>query len=168
MASKDYYKILGLNNNASQDEIKKAYRKLAMQYHPDRNHGKEEWANEKFKEINEAFSVLGDPEKRRQYEWHSVKGTKKQAEKEPASLINRLETGNYIKPTKTTVGSFLEQWLNDYASTNTAPRTYERNEIIHNLGEIDQKLIPLELSKIFAEHFDLFKSPKSDNTEQSP
>ena len=68
MANKDYYKILGLSNNASQDEIKKAYRKLAMQYHPDRNHGKEEWANEKFKEINEAFSVLGDPEKRRQYD----------------------------------------------------------------------------------------------------
>ena len=68
MAHKDYYKILGLSNNASADEIKKAYRKLAMQYHPDRNHGKEEWANEKFKEINEAFSVLGDPEKRRQYD----------------------------------------------------------------------------------------------------
>lgn len=68
MAHKDYCKILGLSNNASADEIKKAYRKLAMQYHPDRNHGKEEWANEKFKEINEAFSVLGDPEKRRQYD----------------------------------------------------------------------------------------------------
>ena len=68
MAHKDYYKILSLNNNASADEIKKAYRKSAMQYHPDRNHGKEDWANEKFKVINEAFSVLGDPEKRRQYD----------------------------------------------------------------------------------------------------
>jgi curved DNA-binding protein len=74
MANKDYYKILGLSNNASQDEIKKAYRKLAMQYHPDRNHGKEEWANEKFKEINEAFSVLGDPEKRRQYDQFGTVG----------------------------------------------------------------------------------------------
>ena len=68
MTYKDYYKILGLSNNASTDEIKKAYRKLAMQYHPDRNHGKEEWANDKFKEINEAFSVLGDSKKRRQYD----------------------------------------------------------------------------------------------------
>ena len=68
MANKDYYKILDLNKTASAEQIKKAYRKLAMQYHPDRNHGKEEWANEKFKEINEAFSVLGDPEKRRQYD----------------------------------------------------------------------------------------------------
>ena len=68
MTHQEYYEILGLSNNASADEIKKAYRRLAMQYHPDRNHGKEEWANEKSKEINEAFSVLGDPEKRRQYD----------------------------------------------------------------------------------------------------
>jgi len=65
---------LGLDKNASADQIKKAYRKLAMQYHPDRNHGKEEWANEKFKEINEAFSVLGDPEKRRQYDQFGTVG----------------------------------------------------------------------------------------------
>jgi DnaJ-class molecular chaperone len=68
MTTKDYYKILGLSNGASAYEIKKAYRQLAMQYHPDRNHGKEEWANDKFKEINEAFSILGDPKKRKQYD----------------------------------------------------------------------------------------------------
>jgi curved DNA-binding protein len=66
--AKDYYKILGVPRNASEQDIKKAYRKLAMQYHPDRNPGKEEWANEKFKEINEAYGVLGDPEKRSQYD----------------------------------------------------------------------------------------------------
>jgi DnaJ-class molecular chaperone len=65
--SKDYYDILGVPKNASDEEIKKAYRKLAMQYHPDRNPGKEKWANEKFKEINEAYGVLGDPQKRKQY-----------------------------------------------------------------------------------------------------
>ncbi|MDI6806530.1 MAG: DnaJ domain-containing protein, partial [Candidatus Aenigmarchaeota archaeon] len=68
MNQKDYYKILGVPRNASDEEIKKAYRKLAMQYHPDRNPGKEKWANEEFKKINEAFSVLGDPEKRRRYD----------------------------------------------------------------------------------------------------
>jgi len=66
--AKDYYGILGVPRNASDAEIKKAYRKLAMQYHPDRNPGKEKWANEKFKEINEAYGVLGDPQKRRQYD----------------------------------------------------------------------------------------------------
>jgi curved DNA-binding protein len=66
--AKDYYQILGVPRNASDDDIKKAYRKQAMQYHPDRNPGKEEWANEKFKEINEAYGVLGDPDKRGQYD----------------------------------------------------------------------------------------------------
>jgi len=71
---KDYYKILGVPRNASEETIKKAYRKLAMQYHPDRNPGKEEWANAKFKEINEAYGVLGDPEKRRQYDQFGTVG----------------------------------------------------------------------------------------------
>ena len=66
--AKDYYQILGIPRNSGEDDIKKAYRRLAMQYHPDRNPGKETWANEKFKEINEAFSVLGDPKKKKRYD----------------------------------------------------------------------------------------------------
>jgi len=72
--AKDYYQILGVPRNAAQEQIKKAYRKLAMQHHPDRNPSKEKWANEKFKEINEAFGVLGDPEKRRQYDQFGTVG----------------------------------------------------------------------------------------------
>lgn len=66
MAEKDYYKILGVNRNASKEEIKSAYKKLAKQFHPDVN--KDANAGEKFKEINEAASVLGDDAKRRQYD----------------------------------------------------------------------------------------------------
>ncbi len=66
MAS-DYYKILGVDKKASADEIKKAYRKLAMKYHPDRNKDNPE-AETKFKEVGEAYAVLSDPEKRSQYD----------------------------------------------------------------------------------------------------
>jgi curved DNA-binding protein len=66
MKYKDYYQILGINRNANQDEVKKAYRKLARQYHPDIS--KESGAEAKFKEIGEAYEVLKDPEKRKAYD----------------------------------------------------------------------------------------------------
>lgn len=62
--AKDYYEVLGVKKSASQDEIKKAFRKLAQQHHPDKPHGDEK----KFKEANEAYSVLSDPQKRQQYD----------------------------------------------------------------------------------------------------
>ena len=67
VAYKDYYKILGIEKSASQDEINKAYKKLARKYHPDLNQGDEK-AEGKFKEINEANEVLKDPEKRKLYD----------------------------------------------------------------------------------------------------
>lgn len=66
MAKKDYYDVLGIARGASADEIKKAYKKLAMKYHPDRNKGSSD-AEAKFKEVNEAYQVLGDETKRTQY-----------------------------------------------------------------------------------------------------
>lgn len=67
MAKKDYYEVLGLEKGASDDDIKKAFRKQAIKYHPDKNAGNKE-AEEKFKEINEAYQVLSDPEKKAQYD----------------------------------------------------------------------------------------------------
>jgi DnaJ-class molecular chaperone len=67
-SEKDYYSILGVSEGASREEIRHAFRKLAMKYHPDKNLGNEQWAGEKFKEINEAYAVLGDAAKRQEYD----------------------------------------------------------------------------------------------------
>ena len=67
MAKADYYEILGINKDASEAEIKSAFRKAAKQYHPDLHPGDAE-AEKKFKEINEAYEVLSDPQKKAQYD----------------------------------------------------------------------------------------------------
>lgn len=73
MEDRDYYKILGVSRGASEEEIKKSYRRLAMQYHPDRNPGNKE-AEEKFKIASEAYEVLRDPEKREIYDRYGIEG----------------------------------------------------------------------------------------------
>lgn len=70
---KDYYKILGVERNASADEIKKAYKKVAIKWHPDRNPGSKE-AEEKFKQAAEAYDVLRDPDKRARYDQFGAEG----------------------------------------------------------------------------------------------
>ncbi|HEX2696834.1 MAG TPA: DnaJ domain-containing protein, partial [Anaerolineales bacterium] len=72
MSNRDYYDVLGVGRSASDDDIKTAFRKLARQYHPDVN--KEPDAEEKFKEINEAYGVLSDPEKRARYDRFGKEG----------------------------------------------------------------------------------------------
>lgn len=74
MKKRDYYEILGVNRNASSDEIKKAYRKLALKYHPDKNPGNHKEAEEKFKEMSEAYEVLSDSQKRATYDQFGHEG----------------------------------------------------------------------------------------------
>ena len=73
MAKRDYYEVLGVDKNASEDDIKKAYRRIAIKYHPDRNPGDKD-AEEKFKEAAEAYDVLHDPQKRQQYDQFGFEG----------------------------------------------------------------------------------------------
>jgi curved DNA-binding protein len=82
MEYKDYYKILGVSKKATADEIKKSYRKLAVKYHPDKNPDNKA-AEEKFKEVSEAYDVLGDPEKKKKYDdlgesWQNYQQQKRQ------------------------------------------------------------------------------------------
>lgn len=78
---KDYYQVLGVDKKASKDEIKKAYRKLALKYHPDKNKDNKE-AEEKFKEISEAYAVLSNDEKRKQYDQFGAEGFSKRFSQE--------------------------------------------------------------------------------------
>ena len=68
MAQRDYYEVLGVKKGADDAEIKKAYKRLAMKYHPDRNAGDKVGAEQKFKEVRKAYDVISDPQKRSTYE----------------------------------------------------------------------------------------------------
>jgi curved DNA-binding protein len=69
MSLKDYYEVLGVDREASQEEVKKAFRRLALRYHPDRNPKNQKQSEERFKEINEAYQVLIDESRRREYDY---------------------------------------------------------------------------------------------------
>jgi curved DNA-binding protein len=90
----DYYEVLGVKKDCSTQDIKKAYRKLAMQYHPDRNKGDKE-AEEKFKKISEAYAVLTDPEKRKQYDTFGESGFQQRYSQE--DIFRGFDLGDILK-----------------------------------------------------------------------
>ena len=94
MVGKDYYTILGVPRSASPEQIKKAFRNLAMKYHPDRNKGGKE-AEAKFKGINEAYAVLSNPEKRKQYDMFGAEGFEKRYSQE--EIFRDFDLGGIFK-----------------------------------------------------------------------
>lgn len=106
----DYYKILGLSKNCSDEEIKKAYKKLALKWHPDKNRGNEPEAQKKFQEIAKAYSVLSDPEKRKHYD---ITGTESQLYPEYDKNSSFHFTGSFPQ------GRFAEDIFRDvFGTTN--------------------------------------------------
>ncbi|NOY68300.1 MAG: DnaJ domain-containing protein [Deltaproteobacteria bacterium] len=103
MGGKDYYSVLGVKKDASADDIKKAYRKMAMKYHPDHSNGNT--ANEeKFKEISEAYAVLSDPEKRKQYDTFGAEGFDQRFSQE--DIFRNVDMGDILKEFGFGGGSF--------------------------------------------------------------
>ncbi len=94
MAQTDYYEVLGLNKGATEAEIKKAYRKLAVKYHPDKNPG-DKAAEDKFKEINEAYAVLSDAQKRAQYDQFGSSGFHQRYSQE--DIFRGFDVGDIFK-----------------------------------------------------------------------
>jgi curved DNA-binding protein len=90
----DYYEVLGLKKDSSTQDIKKAYRKLAMKYHPDRNKGDKE-AEEKFKKLSEAYAVLSDPEKRKEYDTFGASGFQQRYSQE--DIFRGFDLGDILK-----------------------------------------------------------------------
>ena len=87
---RDYYEVLGVDKSASTDDIKKAYRKLAMKYHPDRNPG-DKTAEEKFKEVGEAYEVLSDADKRSRYDSYGFAGVDPNFNPNAGGFVRRLQ-----------------------------------------------------------------------------
>jgi len=107
MEKKDYYDILGLDHSATKDDIKKAYRKLALKYHPDKN--KEKGAEEKFKEISEAYAVLYDEEKRKMYDQHGHAGIDQQYTTE--DIFRTTDFGDIFQGMGFDFNDIFEQFL---------------------------------------------------------
>jgi len=126
MAGKDYYRVLGINRNATEREVKQAYRKLARQYHPDVNPG-DKSTEEKFKQINEAYEVLSDKDKRQKYDkygdqWqYAEQFEKARAQRAPGWDFSQ-QGGRRVYYTEGDFGDLFEDVLGGFSFGGGQPR----------------------------------------------
>jgi DnaJ-class molecular chaperone len=180
---KDYYKVLGVNKNATEKEIRQAYRKLARKYHPDVNPG-DKTAEEKFKEINEANEVLSDPEKRKEYDelsdyyqqYGRVPGAPgyRRAERGPGGGTYQYRTMNEedmndIFGGQSPFSDFFEQFFGGGAGfapgemgarTRTAGRAQQRATV----GQDVESTIEVTLGEAYSGATRVFELPQPDGT----
>ena len=108
MSAKDYYKVLGVSKQSGESEIKKAFRNMAMKYHPDRHKG-DKRAEEKFKEVNEAYAVLSDPKKRKQYDMFGAEGFHQRFSQE--DIFRNIDLGSLFRDLDFGGGDIFSQFF---------------------------------------------------------
>jgi molecular chaperone DnaJ len=111
MGHKDYYKILGVQKEASSDDIKKAYRKLALKYHPDKNQG-DKAAEEKFKEISAAYEILSDPGKRQKYDNFGDSAFNRYQYQDPRAEYSNFQNSNHYDDLERMMEEFMHRHSN--------------------------------------------------------
>jgi len=146
MAFIDYYKILGLNKNATETDIKKAYRKLARKFHPDLNPNDKE-AEKRFKEINEANEVLSNPENRKKYDEYG-KDWKHAEEYEKAR-----QQDHYQRSTNDPFGGYSEEDFSDFFSSMFGGRSFQgRGRQVKFKGQDFNAELSLDLKDVYETH----------------
>ena len=128
MSKKDYYETLGVNKNANESDIKKAYKRLAMKYHPDRNKSDKKIAESKFKEVRKAYDIISNPEKRKAYDQFGHAGVEQNAGANPFSGGNPFGSGG-----------FGDIFGDIFGGSNTSQSDNRGADLQYNL-EIDLKL----------------------------
>jgi molecular chaperone DnaJ len=129
MTKKDYYDILGIDYSATKEDIKKAYRKLALQYHPDKN--KEKGAEEKFKEISEAYAVLYDDQKRKMYDQYGHAGIDQQYTTE--DIFRTTDFGDIFRGTGFDFNDIFEQFFGRSRGFTQPPQAQRGNDIRYDI-----------------------------------
>ncbi|VVU94615.1 DnaJ C terminal domain [seawater metagenome] len=149
----DYYKTLEITRNASNDEIKKSYRKLAMRWHPDKNKNNKELAEEKFKCISEAYSILSNPEKRSIYNKFGKEGLKASRQQpdvhvDPMYVFKTFFSNNGFPRSRNFDSEFNNNWMKETQMKPTPTIYYDLNCNLHDLYYGCKKTIKLEKNNL--------------------